>query len=352
MRSLHTGRHTNAYRIYCDARTPRDAHRICADSHPTFWPRVICSGPARKRTSAFRYPAAWIVDRAGSKPRGSGWPQRSCAVDRGWSDPYWLLESLRRALLARRVMNDMLRQHGRGPQRRRTWWLRPLLFPFPWRPRSVMRTGPIFYGTDSRQRLDVYRPRNARVPGPVLVYFHGGGYSSGGNRREARTLLYHLAAQGWTCISAAYRLRPRFGFEEHLADARAALTWAHDHADVHGGNTDTVVMAGSSAGGHLTALCALTQHEPMRRSPSTPITVDTTEETNTNPRFLPPWPWTLRKHHRFLSRMAPTTRTFQSKTPGPCVITWDKARITRSGTRNCPAVSTGLMPMLPGDSAP
>ena len=175
-----------------------------------------------------------------------------------------LLELLRRALLARRVMNDMLRQHGRGPQRRRTWWLRPLLFPFPWRPRSVARTGPIFYGTDSRQRLDVYRPRNATVPGPVLVYFHGGGYSSGGNRREARTLLYHLAAQGWTCISAAYRLRPRFGFEEHLADARAALTWAHDHADVHGGNTDTVVMAGSSAGGHLTALCALTQHEPGR----------------------------------------------------------------------------------------
>lgn len=175
-----------------------------------------------------------------------------------------LLELLRRALLARRVIDDMLRQHDHGPRRRRTWWVRPLLFPFPWRPRSVMRTGPIFYGADSRQRLDVYRPRNAGAPGPVLVYFHGGGYSSGGNRREARTLLDHLAAQGWTCISAAYRLRPRFGFEEHLADARAALTWAHDHADVHGGNIDTVVMAGSSAGGHLTALCALTQHEPGR----------------------------------------------------------------------------------------
>ena len=98
-----------------------------------------------------------------------------------------LLELLRRALLARRVMNDMLRQHGRGPQRRRTWWLRPLLFPFPWRPRSVMRTGPIFYGTDSRQRLDVYRPRNASVPGRVLVYFHGAGTAQGATgERHAR----------------------------------------------------------------------------------------------------------------------------------------------------------------------
>lgn len=173
-----------------------------------------------------------------------------------------LLVLLYRAIRARSVIHEVLRQHAREPARRPAWWVRPLLFPFPWRPRSVIRTGPIFYGDDARQRLDVYRPRSENAPGPVLVYFHGGGYFSGGNRREARALLYRLAAQGWTCISAAYRLRPRFGFEEHLADARAALTWAHTHADVHRGNTDAVVMAGSSAGGHLTALCALTQDEP------------------------------------------------------------------------------------------
>lgn len=108
--------------------------------------------------------------------------------------------------------------------------------------------GPDFYGADPRQRLDVYRPRNAKSPGPVLAYFHGGGYFSGENRWEARTLLYQLTARGWTCISATYRLRPRFGFTEHLADARAVLTWAYENADVHGGDTATVVMAGSSAG--------------------------------------------------------------------------------------------------------
>ena len=171
---------------------------------------------------------------------------------------------LLRALRARGVIHQTLRAHGVKPLRRRAWWLRPLVFPFPWRPRSVTRTGPIFYGDDPRQRLDVYRLRKAEQPGPVFIYFHGGGYFSGGNRREARTLLYHLAARGWTCISATYRLRPHVGFEEHLADARAALQWAHDNADVHGGNPETLVMAGSSAGGHLTALCALTRQEPGR----------------------------------------------------------------------------------------
>ncbi|MFE6735946.1 alpha/beta hydrolase [Microbacterium sp. NPDC057650] len=171
-----------------------------------------------------------------------------------------LLALLVSALRARPVIDAMVREHGAEPPARRPfWWLRPLIFPLPWRPRSVIRTGPIFYGDHPRQRLDVYRPRDPEASGPVLVYFHGGGYGGGGNRREGRGLLHRLSAQGWTCISATYRMRPEFGFEEHLADARAVLAWAHARADVHGGDTDMVAMAGSSAGGHLTALCALTQ---------------------------------------------------------------------------------------------
>ncbi|MGI6877889.1 alpha/beta hydrolase [Microbacterium sp. gxy059] len=125
----------------------------------------------------------------------------------------------------------------------------------------MVRVGPISYGEDSRQHLDLFRPAGSEKCGPVLVCLHGGGYSSGGNRREARALLHRLTARGWTCISAAYRLRPRFGFEDHLADARAVLAWAHAYAGAHGGAGAPVAMAGSSAGGHLAALCALTQDD-------------------------------------------------------------------------------------------
>ena len=136
-------------------------------------------------------------------------------------------------------------------------WIRPLVVPVPLRPGAVKRIGRLPYGDHPRQRLDVYRHRNGDLFGPILVYFHGGGYSSGSNRNEGRVLLHRLAVQGWTCISATYRLRPDAGFTDHLDDARTVLRWARDNSEIHGGDVTRIVMAGSSAGAHMTATTAL-----------------------------------------------------------------------------------------------
>lgn len=140
-------------------------------------------------------------------------------------------------------------------------WLRRLMLPFPVKPLRVYREAGLPYGDHRRQRLDVYGLRSAHAAGPVLLYLHGGGYFTGSRHWESRALLHHFASRGWTCISASYRLRPRFGFEDHLADARAALAWAHRHAAEYGGDATTLVMAGSSAGAHLSTLCALSQRQ-------------------------------------------------------------------------------------------
>ena len=137
------------------------------------------------------------------------------------------------------------------------WALRVAVAPVPLRPREVERISDIAYGPDRRQRLDVYRRRDRPQGGPVLLYLHGGGYFSGDKHREARALLHRLAARGWLCVSATYRLRPAAGFEEHLEDAEAALAWSHRHTAEYGADPSTLVMAGSSAGAHLTALVAL-----------------------------------------------------------------------------------------------
>ncbi|WP_240372541.1 alpha/beta hydrolase [Brevibacterium zhoupengii] len=179
-----------------------------------------------------------------------------------------LLELTRRSIRAHRVVSRVVVDHGaQMPGGGIRLWLRPLVFPVPLRPGSVRRIGGLPYGDHRRQRLDVYRHRNGDISGPVLVYFHGGAYSSGTNRNEGRVLLHRLAAQGWTCISAKYRLRPEAGFDDHLADARAVLAWARDNADVHGGDPATIVMAGSSAGGHMTALLALAPPNPAEAVP-------------------------------------------------------------------------------------
>lgn len=145
-----------------------------------------------------------------------------------------------------------------GDGRMRPGWLTALA-PFPVRPRTVVRHRGLAYGPAPRQRLDVYHHAE-RPPGhPALLYLHGGGYFSGGKHREARALLHRLAEHGWVCVSANYRLRPRAGFLDHLADAKRALAWTHEHAADYGADGARVVLAGSSAGAHLALLTGLSQ---------------------------------------------------------------------------------------------
>lgn len=175
-----------------------------------------------------------------------------------------LIAVARRAARSPSVAGAALRAAGidRSPAPR-SWW-RTALTPLPFRPRAVQRLRNLRYGVHRRQRLDVLLRRDRPAGNPVLVYFHGGGYFSGSKNWEGRGLLHHLAERGWVCVSATYRLRPRAGFEEHLADARAAMAWARAHAAEYGADPSRVVMAGSSAGAHLTSLYALSA-EPDER---------------------------------------------------------------------------------------
>src|SRR5690606_16185460 len=120
------------------------------------------------------------------------------------------------------------------------------------------RLGPIRYGPDRRHRLDVYRRRDVGGPAPVLVYWHGGGYFSGGRRRESRLLRYRFAQRGWVVVSADYRFRPQAGWPDHLIDAKRVLAWIGRHADEHAIDPSRIVASGSSAGAHLSVMCALT----------------------------------------------------------------------------------------------
>jgi acetyl esterase/lipase len=142
--------------------------------------------------------------------------------------------------------------------------LHVLLAPFPVHPRRVERIPDVSYGhAGRRNRLDVCRLRSRPTGAPVLVYLHGGGYVSGAKHREARALLHRMAAEGWVCVSANYRLRPAAGFVDHLVDVKKVLAWVREHGAAYGADLGTVVVSGSSAGGHLAALAALTPGEPV-----------------------------------------------------------------------------------------
>jgi acetyl esterase/lipase len=117
-----------------------------------------------------------------------------------------------------------------------------------------------------RLRLDVYRPAGAPEPGlhrPAIVQIHGGAWVMGDKREQGIPLLRYLAARGWVGFNVNYRLSPGVTFPGQLIDLKAAVAWIRDHADDYGIDRDFVVVTGGSAGGHLSALMALTANDPQ-----------------------------------------------------------------------------------------
>ncbi len=142
---------------------------------------------------------------------------------------------------------------------------RRVLFPFRFRRHGVSRVRRIQYGDDERNRrhrLDVYKRDDAGPGAPVLLQIHGGAWVIGNKDQQGLPLMYHLAARGWVCVSTNYRLSPRATWPAQILDCKRALAWVRAHIAEHGGDPDYVVVTGGSAGGHLTALLALTANEP------------------------------------------------------------------------------------------
>jgi acetyl esterase len=111
--------------------------------------------------------------------------------------------------------------------------------------------------------LRVYRPEaEAAADGggdglPVLVFYHGGGWTLG-TLDSADDVCRELAARvGCVVASVDYRLAPEHPFPAAVEDARAAVEWVRAHAGSLGGDPARVGVAGTSAGGNLAAATAL-----------------------------------------------------------------------------------------------
>jgi acetyl esterase/lipase len=138
-----------------------------------------------------------------------------------------------------------------------------LVAPLWFRRGDVERIADVQYGeAGAANRLDVYRHRSHPAGSPVMIHLHGGHFDGGRKNRESRPLLYHLASQGWLCISANYRVGPTARFPDHLVDGKRVIAWVRGHAEQYGADPGAVFIAGSSAGGHIAAMAALTPNDP------------------------------------------------------------------------------------------
>jgi len=118
----------------------------------------------------------------------------------------------------------------------------------------------VSFGADPRLKLDVWVPRApAARPLPVVVFFYGGGWSSG-ERGDYGFVGRALAARGFVTIIPDYRLVPEVRFPTFVEDGALAVKWARDHAADYGGDPRRLSLSGHSAGAYIAAMLALDPH--------------------------------------------------------------------------------------------
>jgi acetyl esterase/lipase len=105
----------------------------------------------------------------------------------------------------------------------------------------------------AQQKLDLYLPE--KPAGPLLVWIHGGGWSAGS---KANPPGLPMLGQGYAVASVEYRFSQHAIFPAQIEDCKAAIRWLRAHASEYGYDPQRIAVWGASAGGHLTALLAVT----------------------------------------------------------------------------------------------
>lgn len=106
---------------------------------------------------------------------------------------------------------------------------------------------------DESRQLNVYYQKDKSTVKDVIVFIHGGSWSSG-KKDTYWWLGRNFARKGVVLVSINYGLAPLNQYVQMADDCAAAVKWVKNHIAYYGGNPDRIFLMGHSAGGHLAEL--------------------------------------------------------------------------------------------------
>jgi len=89
---------------------------------------------------------------------------------------------------------------------------------------------------------------------PVVLHIHGGGWRRGDKSIKffgAPSICTHYAESGYIAVAISYRVR---NWKHHREDVGSAFEWVRSNIKEYGGDPNTIVLSGHSAGANIASL--------------------------------------------------------------------------------------------------
>ncbi|MBP5511313.1 MAG: alpha/beta hydrolase [Kiritimatiellae bacterium] len=149
----------------------------------------------------------------------------------------------------------------------------------------------VAYGKHKMQCIDVWLPKGAAVPTPVVIFIHGGGFRNG-TRKSPSTGRYLAASQkaGVAFVSVEYRLLGDITdatppVSACLDDIFAAVKFVQSKAKEWNLDLSRLGLMGGSAGAHSSLCVALTDNNALGVRAIFPIR----PQTSMDPKEMREW---------------------------------------------------------------
>ena len=121
-------------------------------------------------------------------------------------------------------------------------------------------------GPTGEVSVRIYRPKGAKGPLPVVMYFHGGGWVLGSKNTHDRLLRDLTNGTHAAFVFVNYTPSPEAQFPVPLEQNYAATEYIAEHGKDFGLDTSRLAVAGDSVGGNMVAV--VTQLAKERRGPA------------------------------------------------------------------------------------